>query len=181
MRVITGQAKGRKLEAPPGKAVRPTSDRIKEAMFSIVSFDVEQSSVADLFAGTGQLGIEALSRGARSVVFVDNCREAVECIRTNLSNTKLWENAKVAQGSCLSFLKGGDELFDIAFLDPPFEKNTLLSVLDALATRMQPGGIVVCETEKAAQLPEAVGHLTSKREYKYGKTKLTVYRQGEDL
>ena len=120
MRVITGTARGRKLQTPAGTAVRPTSDMVKEAVFSIVQFEVEGARVLDLFAGSGQMGIEALSRGARSCVFVDNAKNSLAAVRENLRSCNLTAHAKVMAGDALVFLREyRGEPFDIAFLDPP--------------------------------------------------------------
>jgi 16S rRNA (guanine(966)-N(2))-methyltransferase RsmD len=178
MRVITGTAKGRRLEAPAGLETRPTSERTKEAMFSIVQFEIEQASVLDLFAGSGQLGIEALSRGAQQAVFVDSSRDATAVIQSNLLKTRLDDKARVILGDCLSFLRTTADMFDLVFLDPPYGSNLLDPLLEALSGRMQPTGIVLCETEKKTNLPVTLAHLTERKDYFYGKTKVSVYRRG---
>ncbi|HWP52415.1 MAG TPA: 16S rRNA (guanine(966)-N(2))-methyltransferase RsmD [Clostridia bacterium] len=176
MRVITGTARGCKLAAPQGLDTRPTSDMAKEALFSIIQFEVEGSAVLDLFAGSGQLGIEALSRGARSAVFVDASREASQAITHNLEHTKLKERARIVMMDAAAFLKTVREPFDIAFLDPPYNKDLIATVLPLLVCCMNPGGIIVCETERGETLPEASGVFTARKEYRYGKAKLTTYR-----
>lgn len=120
MRVITGFAKGRKLRTLSGEDVRPTTDRVKEALFSIIQFEIEGRRVLDLFAGSGQLGIEALSRGAASAVFVDSSRDSIEVVRENLNTTQLAQSAQVIQMDSLAFLAGQCGPFDIALLDPPY-------------------------------------------------------------
>lgn len=179
MRVITGSAKGRKLAAPEGLATRPTSDMAKEAVFSIIQFEVEGAAVLDLFAGSGQLGIEALSRGARLAVFVDTRREAINCVLENLAATKLAPNARATQNDAASFLLTSKDLFDIAFVDPPYQSGVFEKVLPLLAGRMSAGGVILCETEKNEQLPDVAGTFTLKKEYRYGKAKITTYRQGD--
>jgi 16S rRNA G966 N2-methylase RsmD len=124
MRVITGTARGRRLIAPQGTDTRPTSDRVKEAIFSIIQFEIEQADVLDLFAGSGQLGIEALSRGARTAVFVDSAREAQEAIRANLAATGLAERARIVAGDAAAYLTGTQEKFDILLLDPPYRRGS---------------------------------------------------------
>ena len=120
MRVITGKARGIVLKTPDGMLTRPTADRVKEALFSIIQFDIPAANVLDLFAGTGQLGIEALSRGAKSAVFVDERDDACKLVRENLKRTKLDNQGKVVRSDYLAFLKTTKETFDIIFLDPPY-------------------------------------------------------------
>ncbi len=180
MRVITGAAKGRRLEAPDGLDTRPTGERIKEAMFSIVQFEIEQAFVLDLFSGSGQLGIEALSRGARRVVLVDSSRASVSVIRENLAKTRLEENARVIQADCLAYLRTTPDIYDVVFLAPPYASDLHMKTLEALAPRIHPYSTVICETEKKSLLPESVGLLTEKKEHLYGKTKVTVYRSRRD-
>jgi 16S rRNA (guanine(966)-N(2))-methyltransferase RsmD len=177
MRVITGTARGRRLVAPPGAATRPTSDRVKEAIFSIIQFEIEQADVIDLFAGSGQLGIEALSRGARAAVFVDSAREAQTAIRENLTATGLAERARVVAGEAASFLSGSREKFDILLLDPPYQKGILQEILPMLEDKIRPGGIILCESELKEEIPENVGLFSVRRDYRYGKTKVTTFRQ----
>ena len=123
MRVITGTARGRKLAALEGLEVRPTTDMVKEAMFSILQFEVEGANVLDLFAGSGQLGIEALSRGAAGAVFVDQRRDAASLIRDNLKLTGLEDRARVVCGDAAAFLSSAGEKFGLIFIDPPYAAN----------------------------------------------------------
>ncbi|MEG2174674.1 MAG: 16S rRNA (guanine(966)-N(2))-methyltransferase RsmD [Oscillospiraceae bacterium] len=181
MRVITGSAKGRRLEAPLGLDTRPTSDRTKEGMFSIVQFEVEQSDVLDLFAGSGQLGIEALSRGARMAIFIDQSRDAQAVILDNLTRAGLRERARVSQMDATSFLRGCREHFDLAFLDPPYHQGILTALLPLVAPLIRPSGILLCETQHDEVLPDAAGDMTQKREYRYGHAKVTTYRRGEEV
>jgi 16S rRNA (guanine966-N2)-methyltransferase len=180
MRVITGTARGQKLAAPQGMQTRPTSDMTKEAMFSIVQFEVEGAEVLDLFAGSGQLGIEALSRGARRAVFVDSSREAQEIVTQNLQKTHLSDRARVVQGEAESFLASTRDTFDMAFLDPPYQKGILERVLPSVAAHMRAGGIIICETERGETLPETAGSFVRVKEYFYGKAKVTTYRLKEE-
>lgn len=179
MRVITGSARGRKLEAPQGLETRPTSDMVKEAMFSIIQFEVEEAMVLDLFAGSGQLGIEALSRGAKFAVFVDASREAQEVIRANLLSTGLAPKSRVAAMDALAFLKSTGDRFSIALLDPPYQKGILDEALPLLAGKMEEDGVILCESEKNEILPKAAGDFSLYKEYRYGKKKITVYRKEE--
>ena len=120
MRVITGTARGRRLKELEGTETRPTTDRVKEALFSVIQFDIPGSRVLDLFGGTGQLGIEALSRGAKSAVFVDAREDACKLIRENLKRTRLQEDARVVRSDYLDYLSRCREQYDIIFLDPPY-------------------------------------------------------------
>ncbi len=180
MRVITGSARGRKLVAPEGLQTRPTSDMAKEALFSIIQFEVEGAVVLDLFAGSGQLGIEALSRGARSAAFVDNSKEAQKAVTINLEQTGFKPSAKVFMTDALSFLRSAKETFDIALLDPPYNMGLIEEVLPLLSEKMSDGGIIICETERDEKLPELAGRFKKVKEYRYGKAKLTTYRIGEE-
>ncbi len=176
MRVITGTARGRRLETLQGNDVRPTTDKVKESLFSIIQFQLEGRHVLDLFAGSGQLGIEALSRGARSAVFVDVSRQSVETVKKNLTATGLSPKARVFQRDSLSYLSGCGEKFDIALLDPPYRQNLLPKALPLLAPHMNPGGIIVCESPAEETLPGEAGEFIQYRQYRYGKIKLTTYR-----
>lgn len=176
MRVITGIARGRKLNTLEGREVRPTTDQVKEAMFSIIQFEVEGAVVLDLFAGSGQLGIEALSRGARLVVFVEQNRKAQEMVRQNLLSTKLAEHSRVTAMDAIAFLQGCRDTFDIALLDPPYNSGLLEKALPLLAPKMSAGGIILCESAPEETLPPKVGDFCIKKEYRYGRIKLTAYR-----
>ena len=176
MRVITGTARGRKLKEPAGRDIRPTTDKVKESVFNIIQFDVEGRRVLDLFAGTGQMGIEALSRGAASAVFVDQSGDAVKLVRENLRATDLEKHAEVVQGDSLGYLKRG-EGFDLIFLDPPYDSPLLEKALQAIQAFdiLREGGIMVCESMPEKPLPDLTAPYVKGREYRYGKVKLTVY------
>lgn len=180
MRVITGTARNARLEAPQGLTTRPTSDMAKEAIFSILQFDLEEAKVLDLFAGSGQLGIEALSRGAKSCIFVDLSRDAQDVIRRNLAVTKLSPKARVAAMEAGAFLNGTSERFDIALLDPPYGQNLIESVLPKLSEKMNDQGIIVCECERDEELPEKAGSFTLFKTYRYGKAKITTYKKHQE-
>ena len=174
MRVITGTARGRKLNEPQGMDIRPTTDMVKEAIFNIVQFDVEGRRVLDLFAGTGQLGIEALSRGAKSCTFIDSSRTSAELCRSNLDKCGL--NGIVRQTDALSFLAGCGQ-FDLIFVDPPYMSGLYDEVLRRINEFdiLSEGGIIVCESARETELLSIDG--LDRREYRYGKVKLTVYRR----
>ena len=183
MRVITGTARGRKLKDLPGLDTRPTTDKVKESIFNIVQFDIEGRRVLDLFAGTGQLGIEALSRGADRCVFVDASREAASVVRENVKLTGFEDRSRIVQGDALSFLTSCREKFALAFLDPPYASQLLDEALKRMAEIdiMAENGIIVCESAQDKLLPQLPGPYEMGREYRYGKIKLTLYhRRGEN-
>lgn len=177
MRVITGSAKGRKLETLEGLDVRPTADRVKEAEFSMIQFEIEGRVVLDLFAGSGQLGIEALSRGAKSAVFVDSNPEAIKVIRSNLEKTGLSQKASVAAGDFEQFLTYTKAVFDIVFIDPPYGKGLVDKALPLVVPHVGDYGVIICEVARTDTLPEAAGDFRLVRESRYGKTKLGIYRK----
>lgn len=176
MRVITGSARGRKLKEPAGRAIRPTTDKVKESIFNIIQFDIEGRRVLDLFAGTGQLGIEALSRGAASALFLDESGEAVKLVRENLRHCGLENRAQVVQGDSLGYLSRG-ERFDLIFLDPPYDSKLLENALSAIQAFdiLREGGIMVCESMPETQLPALALPYYKGREYRYGKIKISIY------
>ena len=179
MRVITGKARGVQLKTPDGLTTRPTTDRVKEALFSIIQFEIPGAAVLDLFGGTGQLGIEALSRGAKSAVFVDAGEPACRLIRENLKRTRLEADAKVIRSDYLTYLKNCRETFQIIFLDPPYAEVFLENALKCIAEIdiLQSGGIIVAERPLGKELPWEFDGFTRSRDYKYGNTLLTVYRK----
>ena len=128
MRIITGSARGTRLETPEGLDTRPTAERVKEALFSMIQFEIDGKRVLDLFGGSGQLGLEALSRGAWKATFVDASKEAVETIKTNAKKTKLFDRCVILNTDYKAFIRGaaGKERFDIIFLDPPYASELTL-------------------------------------------------------
>ena len=181
MRVITGKARGVQLKTPDGMTTRPTTDRVKEALFSIIQFDIPTARVLDLFGGTGQLGIEALSRGAATAVFVDAGEPACRLIRENLKRTKLESDAKVIRADYLDYLKRCREKFDIIFLDPPYAEVFLENALKSITEIdiLQSGGIIVTERPVGKELPWDFEGFTRSKDYKYGNTVLAIYRRNE--
>lgn len=177
MRVITGKARGRKLAAPEGLEVRPTTEIAKEGIFSAIQFEIEQASVLDLFSGSGQMGIEALSRGAKSCVFVDKSRDSQKIIRQNLEHTGLLPDSKLVQMDAVSFLNVATERFDIVFMDPPYQMGFPEKILPLVERRMGESGIIVCETGCREELPKTVGEFSLHRQYRYGQSKATIYRK----
>lgn len=177
MRVITGTARGRKLATLEGNDVRPTADMVKEAMFSSIQFEVEGARVLDLFCGSGQLGVEALSRSAAYCTFVDQSRDAQDITRQNLQTTGLAKNSKVAAMDAMAFLQSTQACFDIALLDPPYGKELVNAALPLLVPKMSDSGVILCETAMDDPLPEAVGEFVTVKTRRYGKIKLTIYRK----
>ena len=179
MRGITGKAKGISLKTPNGMATRPTADRVKEAMFSIIQFDIPAASVLDLFGGTGQLGIEALSRDAKRAVFVDEREDACKLIRENLKRTKFEQMGKVVRSDYLAYLRSCREKFDIIFLDPPYAEVFLENSLKMITEIdiLQSGGIIVAERPLGKELPWEFDGFVRSKDYKYGKTLITIYRK----
>ena len=182
MRVITGTAKGKRLKTPEGLQTRPTSERVKEAVFSAVQFELQNARFLDLFAGSGQMGIEALSRGASRAVFVDGRREACKLVQENLRVTGLERCAQVVQSDYLSYLERCRETFDIIFLDPPyaevFLENSLkkISEIDILSDC----GIIICERPADKLQNLEIQGLQRTKDYRYGKTWVTIYRTSCD-
>lgn len=174
MRVITGSARGRKLKTPVNEEIRPTTDNVKEALFNIIQFDIEGRRVLDLFAGTGQLGIEALSRGAAGAVFVDRDREAVRLVKENLKACGL--EGTVRQEDALSFLRR-EEQFDLIFVDPPYDSGLYEPVLETIKSvdKLTEGGIIICEARRERALPDLPAPYGKRKEYRYGKVKIAVY------
>lgn len=179
MRVITGTAGGRQLKTLPGNAVRPTADHVKEALFNILQFDLEGRRVLDLFGGTGQLGIEALSRGAREVVFTDLSKNSVTLIRENLKRCGL--KAAVLQTDALSYLSRGEK-FDIIFVDPPYDAGLYAPVLERInaVDNLNEGGIIICESRAKEVLPDLLPPYRLLRRRRYGSMALTFYTRSSE-
>ena len=179
MRVITGKARGVQLKTPEGQLTRPTADRVKEALFSIINFDIPSAYVLDLFAGTGQLGIEALSRGAKSAVFVDMREDSCKIVRENLRRTKLENEGKVIRSDYSDYIKRCREKYDIILLDPPYAEVFLENSLKLIAEIdiLQSSGIIVTERPLGKELLFEHEGYTRSRDYKYGNTLLTLYRK----
>ena len=179
MRVITGKARGVALKTPEGMATRPTADRVKEALFSIIQFEIAGARVLDLFGGTGQLGIEALSRGAKSAVFVDFSDTACKLIRENLRRTKLESEGTVVRSDYMDYLRRCRETFDIIFLDPPYAEVFLENSLNCITEIdiLQTNGIIVTERPLGKELPWDFPGFTRSKDYKYGNTLITLFRK----
>lgn len=180
MRVITGTARGRKLQTPAGLDTRPTTDKVKEAICSALQFDFPGATVLDLFAGSGQMAIEALSRGARKATFIDRDKRAIACIRQNVKDCGFSDCAEILQSDAVGFLQRCSGGFDIAFLDPPYRHEMLPQILPLLAEKMQKNGIIVCEHEPECILPQIILDFDLQKQKKYGKIIVSVYRHAPD-
>lgn len=176
MRVITGQARGRRLISPEGNDVRPTTDKVKESLFNIIQFRLAGAAVLDLFAGSGQLGIEALSRGAERAVFVDSSRKSLDIVKKNIELCKFTSQAQTFLLDATAYLRMTADKFDVVILDPPYHKNLCISALELLRGAVNEEAVVICETQSDEELPENVGGFIIDRVYSYSSIKLTVYR-----
>lgn len=180
MRIITGKAKGCKLKAPKGLTTRPTADRVKESLYNIISGHLYEAAVLDLFAGTGNLGLEALSRGANSCVFVDCGRDSIAVINENIDHTKLREGATVLRADALEALRrfaASGQSFDIIFCDPPYNKGfseKVLAVVDS-TTVLANNGRLVIEHGREESFPVELRSLRLKRCQYYGTTAISFF------
>ena len=179
MRVISGKARGVVLKTPEGMQTRPTADRVKEALFSILQFDLPGKKVLDLFGGTGQLGIEAISRGAKYAVFVDAGDAPCKLIKENLRRAKMEGEGRVVRSDYLTYLSGCREKFDIIFLDPPYAEVFLENAIKKISEIdiLESGGIIVAERPVEKPFLLEIEGFTRSKDYKYGKTLLTLYRK----
>ncbi len=180
MRIISGSKRGKKLVALEGMHVRPTTDRVKEALFDILQFSLEGKRFLDLFAGSGQIGLEALSRGAREAVFIDVLPASVRVVERNAAAAGFSEQARIIHSDFCAFLRREQGVFDIAFLDPPYETGLLQQALPLVAEHMASEGIIFCEHPREEELPPQAGGFFKSREYRYGRILLTAYRRREN-
>ncbi|GAA3651712.1 16S rRNA (guanine(966)-N(2))-methyltransferase RsmD [Asaccharospora irregularis] len=184
MRVISGKVRGLKLNTPKNEDVRPTTDRVKESLFNIISSYVMESNVLDLFAGTGSLGIECLSRGANKCVFVDNSKESIEIVKSNIKKARFEESSIIINSDfkdATNKLYVQKNKFDIIFMDPPYYKNMFIEAIDRIngLELLAEEGILVIEHDIKDEFPEKIGKLEKSRHKKYGNTALTFYKMEE--
>lgn len=177
MRIITGVYRGRKLEAPYGDDVRPTGDKVKEALFSMLMYHVEDAFCVDLFAGTGNLGLEALSRGARMCVFCDNSRDSIRYIKANIDHCGASQQSRVVAGDFMKALEHLREPVDLFFLDPPYGTDLYTRAIETIASLdlLAENGIIVAEHDKNQVLPDEIGGFCRFKVRKYGKVVLSLY------
>ena len=181
MRVVSGSARGRKLKEPTGYNIRPTGDKVKESIFNIIQFDIEGRRVLDLFAGTGQLGIEALSRGAKSAVFVDSASDSVKLIRENLKICGFMDVANVYGRDSLRFLEDDDK-FDLIFIDPPYDtkltEKALLKIVEF--DKLNINGIIICESKAEMPIPTVELPYSFQKQYRYGSVSVAKFTREQD-
>ena len=183
MRIITGEYRGRRLESPAGYDVRPTSDKVKEAVFNIIMNEVWDATCVDLFAGTGNLGLEALSRGAKKCYFGDNSRESINLIKNNVKMCRAEDKSVIIAGDYSKMLGRINEKVDIFFLDPPYKDGlyeNCLEIIDSLDL-LSEEGIIVAEHGVRDYVPETVGSLEIIKERKYGKIMVTIYAKKSEV
>ncbi len=185
MRVISGKARGHKLKPPEGMDIRPTSDRVKESIFNIIQNYIMDSIVVDLFAGTGNLGIESLSRGAEKAYFVDQSRNSINIIKYNLEKTRLISSSEIITTDVLSGIRrlvGQGVKADVIFMDPPYNKGLITQTLDLIVENklLKTSGIIVVEHDKNDDIPEEMTQLICTRKNNYGNTNISFYQLRED-
>ena len=178
MRIISGTRRGHKLVSFEGEKIRPTTDRVKESVFNLIQEFIPGSKVLDLFAGSGSLGFEAMSRGAESCVFVDKDIDSVNVVKQNAQSLKFPDGIKILHVSHDEFLKNSKECFDIIFLDPPYNKGFIEPVLSDISKNMRISeeGIVVLESDDSDMHGEVEG-LSILKQRKYGRSYITVYQR----
>jgi len=176
MRIISGTVKGRKLKAPIGNKIRPTSDRVKESVFTIIQFDIEGRRVLDLFAGSGQYGIEALSRGAKTAVFVDSLSESIKLVKENVQKCGFTDQSSIYARDAMRFLET-DEKYDLIFIDPPYDTPLASSAIEkiVLFDKLNINGIIICEIKADTTSPQVITPYSLEKEYKYGGVKIVKY------
>lgn len=177
MRIVAGDYKGRRLFAPNNNKVRPTTDKVKEAIFSMLSYRTEDAVVIDLFAGTGNLGLEALSRGAARVYFGDNARSSLALIKQNVALCGAEEKSIIFSGDYAEVLSRIKEKVDIVFLDPPYGKELIEDCFARIAdaTLLQEDGIIIAEHDSAELFPDVLAGFSKRKEKRYGRITVSVY------
>lgn len=180
MRVITGEYGGRRLKAVPGESTRPTTDKIKESLFNMIGPYFDGGNCLDLFAGSGGLAIEAVSRGMDKAVLIDKAPAAIKVIQENIAVTKEEEKFKVIRGDAarvIKNLKSEQQVFDLVFLDPPYAKQQIVSQIEALLDNkmLSPEALIVCEVDKKVDLPETIKQAQVYKSAEYGITKIMIY------
>ena len=178
IKIISGENRGRNILFPTNPKTRPTSQLVKESFFNIVQFQIQNAKFLDLFFGSGQIGIEALSRGAKHVVFVDNSPHCKKQLLKNLSNLKINNNSfKIYLSDVITYLTKSEEIFDVVFLDPPYGLEISDQVLKIVSSHLNCDSTLVVETEKNEDLSQTYEELEMIKQYIYGKKKLTVYKK----
>lgn len=184
LRVISGKARGLKLDTPKNQDVRPTTDRVKESLFNMINSYVRDSNILDLFAGTGSLGIECLSRGAKSCVFVDKSKDSISIVKSNIKKARVENESTILNTDfkdAVSRLSIQNQKFDIIFMDPPYYENMFIECLKSIdkLDLLVKDGIIVVEHDTKDLFENSVGRLHKSRDKKYGGTTLTFYKLEE--
>lgn len=177
MRIIAGDYKGRRLITPDDRNIRPTADKVKEALFSIIGEEIDGAVCCDLFSGTGNLGLEALSRGADKCYFADNSRQSLKIIKENIEMCRAGEYSRVIQGDYRKALSMISEKVDIFFLDPPYDRNLWEKAMQGIREEdlLREGGMIVCEHRKENLLEDEIAGFEKYKERRYGKVVLSIY------
>lgn len=176
LKVISGKYKGRNIKFPQNDDVRPTSSVVKEALFNIIQLKIVNARFLDLFFGSGQIGIEALSRGANYVKFVDKSKYCKDCLIKNLKQMNINDNFDIINLDAILYLSGCKEMFDIIFLDPPYNRNISDAILKLVIKNVKKEGVIIVETSKIELLDQRYSDFEIYKEYIYGKKKLTLYK-----
>ena len=176
LKIISGKYRGHKINFDFRNTTRPTSGLVKESIFNILQYDVVDSDFLDLFFGSGQIGLEALSRGAKHVVFVDYNKYCRDCLSNNLKKLNINDGFDVVNQKAELYLAKCERQFDIIFLDPPYNMGLSEKILYLIVKNIKKNGIIVVETEKNELLSDSYGSLRINKEYVYGKKKITVYK-----
>ena len=184
MRVISGKARGLKLNAPKNQDVRPTTDRVKESLFNMINSYIMDSNILDLFAGTGSLGIECLSRGAKNCVFVDKSKDSINIVRSNVKKARVENESTILNvdfKDAVKRLSTQNQKFDVIFMDPPYYENMFIECLKSIDkfNLLDEDGIIVVEHDTKDLFEDSIGRLNKSREKKYGNTTLTFYKLEE--
>jgi 16S rRNA (guanine966-N2)-methyltransferase len=185
VRIIGGECRGRRLQTIRGRSIRPTSDRVKESLFSILGNRIQNARILDLFAGTGALGLEALSRGGESAVFVDKDRRALKTVTANINACRLSSRCRLIcwdAGRDLNCLKSAEHRFDLVFMDPPYDRNLVKpALLKAVeASLLAPEAVIAVEHSLNEETPERVSKLIRSDQRKYGSTRISFYELQEE-
>lgn len=184
LRVISGKARGLKLDAPKNQDVRPTTDRVKESLFNMINSYIMDSNILDLFAGTGSLGIECLSRGAKNCVFVDKSKDSINIVRSNVKKARVENESTILNvdfKDAVKRLSTQNQKFDVIFMDPPYYENMFIECLKSIDkfNLLDEDGIIVVEHDTKDLFEDSIGRLNKSREKKYGNTTLTFYKLEE--
>ena len=183
MRVIAGRARSMPLKAPKSLNTRPTTDRIKETLFNIIQGDIQGSVFVDVFSGSGGIGIEALSRGAKFVTFVDKSLDSIKLLKSNLSKLGNFVDGKyyVVNNDTLSFLRLNNMNFNFVFMDPPYNKELLPKLISKISDFIQLDGTLICEHESELLLPNKINDLAISRNKRYGTVAVTFYKKVQNV